>query len=551
MDNSKTRILIVDDEAEARRQLRKYLELDFWEASFNEANNGREALDILDSWEPKVIISDINMPDVDGLQLLQEVKERLPIIQLIMITGREDPDAPIKALKYGASDYLVKPLNVEELSLAIKRAMKLWEVDDQLEKHRKHLEAMVEKRTKGLLRINETLRKEKETNKELQSQFLKAQKMEAIGSLAGGIAHDFNNILSAIMGFTDMTMDYLEDGSREKKNLQEVLRAGVRARSLVRQILSFSRQDEQRRENVELGDVVNETLDLMRASLPSTITIKHDIDPHAGVACVDQTQISQVLMNLCVNAQHAMKGNGGTLEVSVAPVEVDEKMSSANPGLQVGPHIRMTVADTGHGMDIATMDRIFDPFFTTKEVGEGSGLGLAAAHGIVTSHLGIITVESEPSKGTKFSVYLPRVMADVEPGQDAGKKDVIGGSERILLVDDEESLAEMWTMMLTGIGYQVTSFTSSKKALEAFRERPDAFDLVITDQTMPELTGSDLATEIMVIRHDIPLILCTGFSQKITPEIAKEIGFSQYVMKPVVTRELAQAVRKALEDQSN
>ncbi|VAX22874.1 hypothetical protein MNBD_NITROSPINAE04-702 [hydrothermal vent metagenome] len=540
------KLLIVDDEDQARRQIRKYIELDFDAVEIVEAANGSEALESADRWRPNVIVSDINMPVMDGLELLRRVKKMIPKTQVIICTGREDHDAPIMALRAGASDYIMKPLNMEELSLAILRAKKQWETEDFLEKNAERLEKLVEKRTARLSAINKKLRAERAIKKELESQYRQSLKMQAIGVLAGGIAHDFNNILSAIIGYTDLTMDRLPEGSRERDNLGEVMKAGRRAKALVKQILTFSRQEDQEKKPVELYLIVKETLKLLRASVPSTIKMKEDIDPDSGSVLADATQMSQVVMNLCSNAEFAMREKGGELIVSLREVDLDNELAKNNPSLADRKLIKFSVTDKGCGIDPATMERIFDPFFTTKKAGDGTGLGLAAVHGIVTSHGGAITVKSKPGLGATFDVYLPK--AD-KPAVDEIKKifQACKGNERILFVDDERPLVRLGMEALGQFGYDVVGETSSVEALNRFRATPEKFDLVITDQTMPNIAGDELAREMIKIKNNIPVILCTGFSKTITPEKAKNIGIRDFILKPVLANELAVTVRKTLD----
>jgi len=383
----------------------------------------------------------------------------------------------------------------------------------------------------------------------LEAQLRQAQKMEAIGTLAGGIAHDFNNILGAILGYTELVLYDIPRDSIVWHNLQEVLTAGRRGRDLVQHILRFSRHTEQARQPIELHLIIQEALLLLRASLPSTIEIQQHLDPQAGLVLADPTQIHQVLMNLCANAEHAMRGRGGTLEVRLERVEADAAFAAVHPPLQPGPHVRLTVRDTGHGMAPEIMERIFEPFFTTKDVGEGTGMGLAVVHGIVTGHEGIITVESALGQGTTFAIYLPQFQE--ETTDSAGPEGPIPrGSERILLVDDEAVLAHMGQELLEHLGYSVVVHTSSLEALEDFRAAPQRFDLVITDQTMPHMTGEDLAMEMRRLRPDVPIILCTGFSYSMTAERAPALGIDAFLMKPLVTRDLAVTIRHVLAQRS-
>lgn len=395
--------------------------------------------------------------------------------------------------------------------------------------------------------ITDRERAEKE-KEQLEARLRQGQKMEAIGTLAGGIAHDFNNILMAILGCTDMAMLDVPKGSVTRANLEHVIQAGMRAKDLVLQILAFSRQAEQERKPGQLHPVVKEALHLLRSSLPTTIEIRQDIDTNSGTVLADPTQIHQVLMNLCTNAYHAMREEGGILEVKLDAVEVDAESARTHPDLREEAYVRLIISDTGHGMDRATMERAFDPFFTTKGPGEGTGMGLATVHGIVTSHGGAITLYSELGNGSTFQIYLPRVesatpveILDIEP--------VTRGKESILFVDDEVSLVHIGKQMLERLGYNVTARTSSVEALELFRAKPDRFDLVITDQTMPNMTGVELAEELMRIQPDIPIILVTGFSEVVTPERAKQIGFREYIMKPILTRDLNKAIRRVLDQE--
>jgi PAS domain S-box-containing protein len=385
-----------------------------------------------------------------------------------------------------------------------------------------------------------------EQEKKLEAQLRQTQKMEAIGTLAGGIAHDFNNILFAVIGFTELALSHAPKESSLQNDLQQVLKAGGRAKDLVKQILAFSRQAEQEIGPVQIKLIVKETLKLLRASLPTTIEILQDIQSDSMVMA-DPTQIHQVLMNLCTNAGYAMQETGGTLEVSLTNVELDSHFTERYPDMAPGPHIRLTVSDTGHGMTPDVLDRIFDPFFTTKGLGEGTGMGLSVVHGIVKSFGGTITVYSEPGKGSTFHVYLP-IVEDLKDEREIEATGLLPtGNERILLIDDEKLLADIGKRILASLGYEVITRTSSIEALELFRAQPDRFDLVITDMTMPNMTGGELAREFMQIRPDIPIILCTGFSKLITEDKAKAMGIRELVMKPFAIRDMADTIRKVLD----
>jgi PAS domain S-box-containing protein len=382
----------------------------------------------------------------------------------------------------------------------------------------------------------------------LERELLQAQKMEAIGTLAGGIAHDFNNILTAVAGYAQLAYSQSPDGSNARRHLDKVLKAGSRAADLVKRILTFSRRTDQERKPVLIGSIAEEALNLLRSSLPSTIEILQEISipPERGGILADSSQIHQVLMNLGTNAAHAMRDKGGVLSVRLSETMVDASLAARYPGLRPGPHVRLSVNDTGHGMTAAVMERIFDPYFTTKGAGEGTGLGLSVVRGIVKSHGGVITVYSEPGEGTTFYVFLPRIVEDVS--HEARSTEVLPmGDERILFVDDEQILADLGKEMLESLGYEVTSKTDSLDALRAFRDHPTMFDLVVTDMTMPGLTGTALAKELMALRSDIPVILCTGFSDLINAERAKQSGIREFVMKPYVISNLAAILRKVLD----
>lgn len=380
--------------------------------------------------------------------------------------------------------------------------------------------------------------------KRMEERLTQSQKLEAIGTLAGGIAHDFNNILSAIIGYSELTLLKLQKGSEQAKYIDEVLRAGNRARDLVEQILTFARKAKEEKRPVQVSLIVKEALKLLRATLPTSIEIKHDIDSSACVLS-DATQVHQIIMNLCTNARKAME-DGGILRVSLKEVDLDEEFISRNLGVTVGRYLQLTVSDTGVGIPESIRIKIFDPFFTTRSKGEGTGLGLSVVHGIVKDCQGLITVTSEVGKGSTFHVYLP-VMESGSGGVSIQKEELKGGNERVMFVDDEEILASMAEAMLTSLGYSVTVFTSSPEALYAFQKEPDGYDLVVTDMTMPKLSGAKLAAEILAIRPEMPVIICTGYSENFSRDEALKAGMRNYVMKPVVMAELAAIIREALD----
>ncbi|UCH96244.1 MAG: response regulator [Candidatus Aminicenantes bacterium] len=399
----------------------------------------------------------------------------------------------------------------------------------------------------GILIDITTRKRAEEERQKLEDQLRQAQKMESLGTLAGGIAHDFNNILSAIMGYTELTLELVSEESKARFNLMQVLGASDRAKELVRHILAFSRKSEKERRPIWLNDVVDDTLKLMRSILPTTIEIRQAIPQMENPVLANSAEIHQIVMNLCTNAGHAMRMKGGVLKIGLKEIEVEPGIID-RIHLESGAYQQLTVSDTGHGMSPDIMERIFDPYFTTKQEGKGTGMGLSVVHGIVKSYGGDITVYSEPGKGTTFQVFLP-VSKEKEVAALIDQTGVIPrGNEWVLFVDDENILVGLGEDMLQKLGYHVVTKTNSIKALEAFRAAPDQFDLVISDQTMPNLTGLQLAKEIKKIRADIPIILCSGFSEAINEDNYRSQGISAFLMKPIVKRELALTIRQVLDE---
>jgi len=379
---------------------------------------------------------------------------------------------------------------------------------------------------------------------ELETQLRQAQKLEAIGTLAGGIAHDFNNILGAILGYTELAMHDLDQDSRGHQRLREVYRAGMRASELVKQILTFSRQGEHERKPVQLQPVIGEAVKLLRGTIPATIEIITAIDERCGLVMADTTRIHQVVMNLCTNAYHAMP-DGGLLEIVLNECSITE--ADGLIGLKPGRHICLSVRDSGIGMSSKTIERIFEPYFTTKAPGQGTGLGLASVHGIVTSHEGAIKVQSAPGAGSTFEVFLPLIAGLSARAAESGlMPELPHGSASVLFVDDEEALVELEQTVLEDLGYRVSAFSSSTDALLAFRANPEHYDVIITDQTMPRLTGLELAQAMLQIRPELPIILCSGFSESIDSERLAACGIRVFLPKPVITARLAQTLHDVL-----
>jgi nitrogen-specific signal transduction histidine kinase/ActR/RegA family two-component response regulator len=380
----------------------------------------------------------------------------------------------------------------------------------------------------------------------LESMLSKAQKMEAIGNLAGGIAHDFNNILFPIIGLSEMLLEDLPPDSPEHENAQEILAAGKRGGELVKQILTFSRQSEHQMIPVRIQQVLREVLRLSRSTIPSNIEIRQDIQNDCGRVMADPTQLYQIAMNLITNAYHAVELKGGQISVLLKEVS-SENDDLADSVVDPGPYAMLSVADTGCGIDPTFIDKIFEPYFTTKEKGKGTGLGLAVVYGIVKKYGGDIKVYSELEKGTTFNVFIPLIEKDNDTIELTKMEKLEGGTERILLVDDEGSIVKLLKDGLERLGYHVTGRTSSVEALEAFRANPDAFDLVVTDMNMPNMTGDLLARELLSIKPRLPVIICTGFSERMNKEKAKATGIKGFLMKPVVRSELSKMIRTALE----
>ncbi len=395
-----------------------------------------------------------------------------------------------------------------------------------------------------------TERKQAEKDmKTLQAHLHQAQKMEAIGTLAGGIAHDFNNILGAILGYAELAQEDSPVGSEVRGDIDQVVRASHRAKELVKQILAFSRQDETKNIPLQPAIIIKEAMKMLRASLPSTIDIQQDIDSEGGFVLADPTQIHQVMVNLCTNAFHAMEETGGTLRISLKKTSLSQNDLASEPHVQPGDFVQLSIGDTGPGIPPEIREKIFDPYFTTKEVGKGTGMGLAIIHGIVKSYKGLVSCHSQSGEGTVFHVYLP-VIAD--PALLESETAPLGlsqlGNERILFIDDEEILAEMGKVMLERLGYRVTVRRNSLEALNTFQNHPEQFDLIITDQTMPGMTGSDLSRRILQIRPGMPIILCTGYSSLITEDKAKSLGIKGFAMKPLAKKDIAAIIKKVLDE---
>ena len=415
------------------------------------------------------------------------------------------------------------------------------------------LEQRVMERTAALTEMNQRLHREiqerihaEEETSRLEMQLRQAQKMQALGTLAGGIAHDFNNILASIIGYTELALRKMEPGSPFEHYFREVLKSGNRAKELVKQILLFSRGFDHPKVPVDVACIAREVVSALEVTLPSNVTISATISDDAGTVMGDAVYVHQVLLNLCSNAIYAMKEKGGLLEVSVRPVTLEAPLRTPNGTLTEGDYVRVVVRDNGEGIPSAILNRIFDPFFTTKPVGEGNGMGLALVHGVVGAMDGVVNVQSEVGVGTQFEIYIPR--CDTASIPEVHKPlEHLSGHERLLIVDDEPQLVALWEEMLRHYGYTVTITSSSMEALKLFQRDPQAFDIVLLDQQMPHLCGADLAKRLLTIRPDLPIVMITGFSETVTPELARELGVREFLYKPVHTPELVAAIRRALQ----
>jgi nitrogen-specific signal transduction histidine kinase/CheY-like chemotaxis protein len=382
--------------------------------------------------------------------------------------------------------------------------------------------------------------------KKMEKQLFQARKMEAMGTLAGGIAHDFNNILSGIFAFSNLAKKHAGDAQKAKPHIEQIIKGAQRASGLVQQILTFSRKAEYQKQTIHLDLIINEVLSLFRSTLPENIIIKEDICEQITVVA-DSTQIHQVIMNLCTNACHAMIENGGILTVKLNEIHITPEDIGSDSYIRPGSYALLEIHDTGHGMTPNVLEKAFDPYFTTKEIGKGTGFGLALVKAIVEAHEGYIQVHSSPGKGARFDIYLPcRKKPNEKQETDIKETAVQGGSEHIMIVDDEESIRMAISEFLEDYGYRTTVFENGAQALAAFKENPEKYDLVFTDMTMPEMTGDILVKKLLKIRNDIPIILCTGYSEKIDESKALKAGVKFFIQKPVSNRKLDETIRKAL-----
>ncbi len=661
-DNSRFKILTIDDESYIRQSIRTCLE----EYGFQviEAGSGLEGLALFATENPDLIVLDLRMPQMDGLQVLEAIREKTQDLPLIVASGTGNITSVVKALHLGAWDYILKPIeDMTVLYHAIQKCLRENRLKKENRQYQEQLEELVKRRTRELqeseqryravfeytgtaaiiieaddfismvnsrfsefagLPASDILGKKRWTDfvkaediavmrnyidarvklqgrtaapvqyeirfidaagmekfvyvsigmipgttrvvlslldvtekkkaehrwQSLEDQLKKSQKMEAIGTLAGGIAHDLNNILSPILGYADMIMKSTDPVTDVYQRSEKIQKAARRAADLVSQVLSFNRRGKEFKRQISIHPLAKEVLKLLKGSIPSTITIQDNIDRDCGMVEADPTQIHQVIMNLCTNAYHAMEETGGTLTVGVKRIHLEPEDIVEYPNLmsQVGPYLAITVSDTGCGMPGDVVERIFDPYFTTKEEGKGTGLGLATAYSIVKSCKGDIRVTTRLNHGTTFRVLLPAV----EPAYVTADESNLchhpgtGAGQTLLVVDDDEDIVGMCKEGFEALGYQVRSFVSSLDALRFFKKNFKIIDLLITDQTMPGKTGFDLAREMIAIKADLPVILCSGYTGMMNREKLKAAGIQNFVMKPVTVEELSSHVQQLL-----
>jgi DNA-binding response OmpR family regulator len=515
-------ILIVDDDQAMARSVQSVLITQGYRVQT--VHSALTALERIQEGHFDLVLLDVMMPEMTGFQVLDALDRASLNTYYIIMTGDTTMESAVEAIRRGASDYLKKPFEPNELLIRVENIFK----QKQLKAEHHRIEGQ---------------------KKQLEMELYQSQKMEAIGTLAGGIAHDFNNILSIILGNSELALDSLDDQNPIRQNLEQIFEAGNRAKEITYQLLSFCRKGDSKQLPLNLNTIVEKSLKLMRASLPSNIEIHHNLLEQGHTVLGDATQIHQILINLCTNASHAMEGQGGRIDVKLEDISIPSSQIKHYNGLVPGKYIKLVVADTGHGIDPNIMDQIFDPYFTTKEVGKGTGMGLSLVQGIVKSHGGDISLESELGQYTTVTILLP-IIDEAENDMDVSvTEELATGNERILLVDDEAMIVDVMTQFLSQLGYQTTSMTDSTSALEMFRSQPDQYDLVITDMTMPKITGIQLTEAMREVREDICVIICTGFSEQISIERSKELGIQAFIMKPVVMGEMAKTIRNVLDGQ--
>ena len=516
------KILVVDDDQMILDSLKALLRFKGYE--INTTSSAKDALVLLKQNNFDLAILDIMMPEMTGFELLDSLDRSVLDTMFMIMTGDTSMDYAVEAIRKMANDYIRKPFEPDELMMRVEMVLKQKKMRDE----RKKVEA---------------------EKKSLEKQLQHSQKMETIGTLAGGIAHDFNNMLGIIIGSAELALESVSHDDPVNKYINKILMASTRAEEMVKRLLSFSRLADSEKRPVNLRNILDESLKLLRSSLPTSIEIVKDVPDKNFSILANSTQMNQVIINLCNNAAHAMDKRGGVLRVGMENMALDERHVDY-ADLAPGEFVCLSVTDNGHGIEPKIIDRIFDPYFTTKEAGKGTGMGLAMVHGIVKNHGGGIRVTSELGKGTRFDILFPLIDVKVIEVPAPLKAVSPKGKERILLVDDEEMITDTMKNILEQLEYNVSSFCDSQKACEEFRRRPFDFDLIITDMIMPFMTGDILIKKIRAVRADIPIIMSTGYNDKIDAETAKELGITEILAKPVRMNDLAKTVRKVLDSVS-
>ncbi len=533
-ENAGCKILVVDDDPDGLRMLCNILTKAGYQAL--PAMNGEQALLLTESHIPASILLDINMPGMNGFEICRILKsdQRTNDVPIIFISAYTDTEKIVKAFEYGGEDYISKPFHASEILARIQIHIKLRNQQVKLENSLKQQKS-------ELKIINSKIR---EKNKQLRQ----AQKMEAIGSLAGGIAHDFNNILAVILGYAELSLDDTGCPTDINKSLTQIKNAALRSKNLVEQILSFSHQTEQKKMPLKVIPLIKEVCRFIRSSLPTTIDIKQDLNTKHDTIMADPTQVYQVLMNLCTNAAYAMKDQIGVLKIVLEQITLNVNTRTKYPGLQEGQFLKLIVRDTGHGIKKEHLPHLFESFFTTKKVGEGTGLGLSVVNGIIYDLGGDISVESEIGKGTSFQVLLPLLEGKEKVTKHRRNISLPRGKETILFVDDEKAIVDVAKRVLERLNYTVVGVTSPDEALERFEQEKERYDLVVTDKSMPNMDGFDLARQIKGKCSEIPIIICSGSQDDTDIDKIKFADINDFVLKPLKRRDMAETVRRVLDE---
>ncbi len=542
---SKSTIMIVDNEPEHIEYLKNIL--DPFGFNLVPATSGQEAFSMLETTLPDIILLDVLMPGMDGFEVCRRLKQNkktkdIPVIFLVSLTDSVDI---VTGLELGAADYITKPFQTHDVLNRIKTHFVMQQLQLQLKQTKETLDNTIELKTQKLVKSNERLKKELARQKRMETILKQAQKMEAISTLSSGIAHDFNNILSIIVGYCEMAA--LEDLSYLPvvgNCLENINSAAFRARELVQHLLTFCRQTEHEKQLVKISPILKYVLNYLKTTFSANIDIKIKMDSETGMVMADPGQIHQLLLNLCQNAGQAMTNTGGVLKISLKQIFLDPESVSEYPNMIFGHYIRILIKDTGPGMDADIKERIFDPYFTTREPGEGTGLGLSVAHGIAVSHGGTILVDSHPGKGSTFELLLPSRQTGRDKTGIKRNQSLPSGRGNILFVDDEEALIEFGTTVLEWVGYTVEGYTSSTEALEIFKLDPARFDMVVTDHIMPKIQGMELAKQILSLRSDVPVLLCTGTKSEQLTHQAREAGIAEVLQKPIPMKKLIKTINK-------